>query len=74
MSQSRTHSAIESIANTATGFLVSWGVWTAIGPMYGFEGGHAENLSIVCIFTVTSMLRSYLWRRAFNRLHGRSVY
>lgn len=67
MSQPRHHSIMESVANTASGFAVSWCVWQAIGPLYGIELRQTQDLSIVGIFTVASLIRSYAWRRAFNR-------
>lgn len=68
--QSRTHSLIEQILNVASGFLVALLVWTyIIIPVFHFEGlDFSHNLAITGIFTVISIVRGYLWRRAFNRI------
>lgn len=69
MSQSRKHSAIESVANVASGFLVSWAVWVWIAsPLFDMPSTVSQSFGITCLFTVSSLLRSYAWRRIFNRL------
>lgn len=69
MSQPRMFSAAEACANTATGMMVSFGLGMAVYPMFGFTPSATQNLAITSIFTVASVIRSYAWRRAFNRLH-----
>lgn len=64
--QSRTHSLIESVANTMSGFVLSFCVWQAIGPWFGYDVNVHDNLLITGIFTVVSVIRSYVWRRIFN--------
>lgn len=73
LSQSRLESLIETNLNIATGFIVSLLVWEYIaGPLYGIETSATQNLGIVSIFTISAIIRSYLWRRYFNaRLHRR---
>ena len=73
MSQSRRMSAIETIASTAIGFGVSYLVSLTVLPLFGFAVSHAQNFSIVCIFTVASLLRGYFVRRFFSVLHRRLV-
>lgn len=58
--------------NTASGFIISLLVGHFVFPAFGFHVTPAQNFWIVCIFTVTSILRSYAWRRAFNWYHHRS--
>ena len=67
MNQSRLTSLVEASLNIATGFFISWGMWAwVVAPLYGFDYAHTQALSITCIFTVTSLLRSYIIRRFFN--------
>jgi len=67
--QSKLESKIESSVNIASGFLISLAVWALIiRPLirYGYLTID-DKVIIVSIFTVTSWLRSYFWRRFFAR-------
>jgi len=71
MKQTKVESAIESTANIATGFVISWCVWMfVVTPLiqagYLQAGPAHDAFYITSIFTVTSWLRSYFWRRYFN--------
>ena len=68
MSQSRRWSAIESLVNVAVGYGVAVGAQIAIFPLFGVNLPLADNLLIGVLFTVVSLVRSYLLRRLFNRL------
>lgn len=59
---------LESCLNTASGFVVALLIWTFIViPLFGFNGlTWGDNLGITAIFTVSSILRGYVWRRIFN--------
>ena len=65
MSQSRTMSLVESIANVLAGFGVAVATQIAIFPLFGLRTTLAENLAMGAIFTVVSIARSYCLRRAF---------
>lgn len=67
MSQSRTHSAIESALNIAVGFVISLGLTATVMPAFGHHVSFSENMAITSIFTVASLLRSYALRRLFNQ-------
>ena len=67
--QTRTMSMIEAALNTASGFLLSVLTTAIVFPMFGFPVTVGQNVSIVGIFTAVSVVRSYVWRRVFNRLH-----
>ena len=72
--QSKKHSILESVLNTASGFVVAFIVWrTVVAPMFGLPIDVQTNLAITGIFTVTSIIRGYLWRRLFNWLHVRNI-
>ena len=42
-------------------------------PMFGFYPAFSENLLITTIFTIVSIIRSYIWRRVFNALEHRGI-
>lgn len=64
--QSRTHSLIEAVINTLTGYLISLLVWQVVKAIYSLETAFIQDIGITCIFTVTSIIRNYLIRRVFN--------
>ena len=68
MSQKKSQSLLEACCNTASAFVISVCVWTyVVSPIYGINKDFTENVGIVGIFTVISIVRSYLWRRLFNK-------
>jgi hypothetical protein len=73
--QSRLESGIEAFINVATGFGVSWAVWVWVVPVIWYDldpGDPAQAVLLTTVFTVTSLLRSYAWRRFFaNNIHKR---
>lgn len=64
-------SAIEVIASTAIGYIVAVATQMAVFPLFGLRAGVIENLGIGLAFTAVSVVRSYLVRRLFERLHRR---
>ena len=72
MSQSRTHSALETTASTAIGFAVSWAATPWILAAFGYTAGAATAFGITAVYTLLSLVRGYVVRRAFNRLHRRA--
>lgn len=69
MSQPRSHSVIEAIVNTAAGLGLSILAQYIIYPFYDIEVTIISMLEISIIFTVISLLRSYVLRRIFNKFH-----
>lgn len=70
--QTRLHSLVEQLANVASGFVLSALLWHFIvQPVWGIRTSVAENLQITALFTVVSIARGYLWRRAFNAISRR---
>lgn len=65
MQQTKLESFIETLLNIASGFVVSMVVWYIIAPLYNIPVTISSNLQITGIFTVTSIVRSYYWRRFF---------
>ena len=71
--QSRTRSLIEQLLNIGSGFLISLCVWEFfIKPLWELQTSFSENLHITAVFTVVSIVRSYVWRRLFNRLDNKN--
>ena len=71
MMQTRLASLIEAVINVAVGFVVSIIVTALVLPAYGHPVRWGDNLQITGIFTVASIVRSYLLRRYFaTRLHS----
>ena len=68
MSQTRTASAVEAIANVVIGFGIALLAQVLIFPRFGFTPSAAENLQIGALFTLVSLARAYLLRRLFNAL------
>ena len=65
--QSRLGSALESILNVGSGFLISFVIWNWIaGPLFGLNTSPSKSFGIVALFTAVSVVRSYLWRRFFE--------
>lgn len=70
MSQSRRGSAIEAVANVVIGYWIAVGAQAAIFPLFGVHLPLLDNMLIGALFTVVSLVRSYLLRRLFNRLRS----
>lgn len=64
--QTRLSSLIEAVINVAIGFVVSLLLTAWLLPAYGHHVTWSQNLQITGIFTIASILRSYLVRRYFN--------
>ncbi len=67
MTQTKKHSLLEAITNTAVGFVISLGSTFIIFPLVGVPSSAGKNLLITLFFTVISILRGYILRRFFNR-------
>lgn len=65
--QTRLMSLIEALANVLIGMLVSLLTQLIVFPLYGIEISIGANASLMLIFTVVSILRSYALRRIFVR-------
>ena len=65
--QTRLSSLAESVINVAIGFVVSLVLTAIVLPAYGHSVSLVDNVQITTIFTIASIVRSYLLRRWFNR-------
>ena len=66
--QKKRLSLIESLTNTFTGLLVSFGIQLIIYPALNIPVRIEQNIIITLIFTLASILRGYIVRRIFNKL------
>jgi hypothetical protein len=69
MPQSRKASATEAVLNVLVGLVTSTVANAVILPIYGMPFHWAAFGQIAIWFTLISLARSYLLRRAFNQLH-----
>jgi len=64
-------SLVETVAGVAIGFVVSVAASFVVYPLFGHSFTLSQNIGITIIFTVLSIVRGYLVRRAFNWIGGR---
>lgn len=64
--QSRLYSFIESLTNVAIGYLVALASQIVVFPLFGIHIPLKDNIMIGGVFTVISIIRSYVVRRLFN--------
>lgn len=69
--QSKRHSALEAVANVAIGYLISVATNVVVLPLFGYAVSITDGFAIGLVFTAISLARSYVLRRAFNRLSGK---
>ena len=73
MTQTRLQSLIEALVNVALGMVISVLLSLVVYPAFGHAFTLAQNIGITVIFTVASILRSYVVRRWFNAVLRRAV-
>jgi len=69
--QTKTQSAVEATLNIGSGFIISLIVWQMLASFYEIHMPIMRNLEITGVFTVVSLLRSYLWRRFFTKRNNK---
>ncbi len=62
-------SLIESIIDVGSGFLLALAIQIFIFPFFGLYPTILDSIGIALIFTVISMIRSWVWRSYFRRRH-----
>ncbi len=67
--QSRLMSMVEAVVNVIVGFWISVAAQMLVLPLFDLHASFSQNISMGLIFTVVSLVRSYLLRRFFNALH-----
>jgi len=68
MNQTRLGSLIEVCINILIGFSINWIANMYILPLYGFAITGGQAFSMGLIFTVISVVRSYVIRRWFDAM------
>lgn len=63
MKQSRWASVVDTFGGTALGFVTSLGIQHVICWWYDLPLSNSQNLGIIGIFTVASLVRGFVWRR-----------
>ncbi len=67
--QTKLGSITEVLINIITGFVFSFLIWAfVIQPLWGINLSINDSLAITGVFTISSIMRSYAWRRFFNRI------
>jgi heme/copper-type cytochrome/quinol oxidase subunit 4 len=69
--QTKTTALIEACASVGIGFVVSIIITAIVMPLYGHHVTLSQNIQITLIFTVASIVRSYVMRRIFDHLQHR---
>ena len=64
--QTKRQSAIESLTSTTIGIIIGIVLNLTILPIFGYPVSLSDSLWISVIFTVVSIIRSYIIRRWFN--------
>lgn len=68
MRQSRLMSLVEAVANVVTGYGISVATQALVFPFFGLLATREQNMAIGLIFTLVSLVRSYVLRRAFEKI------
>ncbi len=66
MNQTKLESLLEVCVNVTIGWVVALLTQLIVFPMYGIQVTIGEQLGISVVFTVVSIIRSYIIRRWFN--------
>ena len=66
--QTRKGSMVEAVVNVLIGYGVAVGSQMVVFPLLGIQVDVSTNFIIGLIFTVISLVRSYLLRRIFTKL------
>ena len=64
--QSKKQSLIESLTSTTIGIIIGIVLNLTILPIFGYPVSLSDSLWISIIFTIVSIIRSYIIRRWFN--------
>ena len=67
MSQSRRMSLVEALTNVLVGYVLAVATQIVVFPWFGLVVSIGNTLAIGAIFVITSLLRSYVLRRLFER-------
>lgn len=66
MKQSRAMSLVEAVTNVLVGYGVAVVTQILIFPVFGLHTTLTQNLKMGAVFTIVSIVRSYILRRMFE--------
>lgn len=66
--QKKSHSITESVINVVVGFGINFTANMLIFPLFGWTINVKQNITLGLIYTLISIVRSYVLRRLFNRI------
>ena len=66
MHQSRLMSLVEAMTNVVIGYALAVWVQILVFPLFGLQATLRQSLGIGAVFTLVSLVRGYLLRRAFE--------
>ena len=66
--QTRWQSFLEAVTNIVVGYALAVLTQMIVFPLFGLHASLSENLLIGGLFTLTSLARSFILRRAFETL------
>jgi len=69
LGQSKKHSIFEAIANIFLGYWIGVLTQIIVFPFFNINISFKENMIITIIFSIVSLVRSYVLRRIFNWFH-----
>ena len=72
MKQSRRMSVVESLANVAVGYAIAVLTQIAVFPIFGLRVSLTDNMIIGLVFTIVSIVRSFVLRRVFEEVRVRA--
>lgn len=72
MKQTRFMSLVEILTNLGTGFLLASMINHLVLPLWGYNIPIGESFQIAFLFTVVSIIRSYMFRRIFEFVRVRN--
>ena len=61
-------SLVESLTNVAVGFGIAVVTQVVVFPWFGLRTSLSDDLAIGALFTVVSIIRSYILRRLFEAI------
>ncbi|PWJ10505.1 DUF7220 family protein [Jannaschia seohaensis] len=68
MSQSRALSFLEAAVNVLVGYAIALATQFAVFTLVGIDARARQMLAVGLVFTVVSLVRSYVLRRIFGRI------
>ena len=73
LKQSRRGSLVEAVVNVTVGFGISVALNSFVLPFWGYYPTIGESVSIAVVFTVASVMRSYVLRRLLKSCRVRKI-